>query len=210
MLRGGAPEQLFSDKLKVLVDHSQAILDVGTSQRFAKELKSYESWFAGKRYVAAGYLPSREFGAYSCDAHQDIQRMEYPDESFDGVICIEVLEHVADPFRAARELARVLRKGGHLLLTVPFNTGFHGKSGRSAAHTEFPDYWRFTHQGLALMFSAFEHLEVHALDGPIECRLKLLRLQKFIDLPPVRSLLDRVDPRRPGKITSRHLLFGTK
>ena len=40
-------------------------------------------------------------------------------ESFDLVFCLEVLEHVEDDRAALREIARVLRHGGQLVLSVP-------------------------------------------------------------------------------------------
>jgi len=39
--------------------------------------------------------------------------------SFDFVICSEVIEHTVDPALAVSELARVLRPGGVLIITVP-------------------------------------------------------------------------------------------
>lgn len=47
----------------------------------------------------------------------DIERLPFPDASFDLVLAIEVLEHVPDPERAVAELARVARR--HLVLSVP-------------------------------------------------------------------------------------------
>jgi ubiquinone/menaquinone biosynthesis C-methylase UbiE len=47
----------------------------------------------------------------------DIGRLPFPDDSFDLVLAIEVLEHVPDPSRALDELARVARS--HLVLSVP-------------------------------------------------------------------------------------------
>ncbi len=47
------------------------------------------------------------------------QRLPFPGECFDRVICSEVLEHVQNPMAAARELARVLRPGGHVAVSVP-------------------------------------------------------------------------------------------
>lgn len=45
--------------------------------------------------------------------------LPFPDASFDRVICSEVLEHLDDDRRAMGELARVLRPGGTMAVTVP-------------------------------------------------------------------------------------------
>jgi SAM-dependent methyltransferase len=49
----------------------------------------------------------------------DFQALPLPGESFDVVTCVDVLEHLADDARALRELHRVLRPSGLLVLTVP-------------------------------------------------------------------------------------------
>jgi SAM-dependent methyltransferase len=212
MLNGGKPERLFAQHLAEVLRDAGDILDVGTSQRFAKELRPYEAWFADKRYVAAGYQPSQTHGAYNCDCHQDIQAMTFADESFDAVLCIEVVEHVADPFAAARELLRVLRPGGQLLLTTPFLSQFHGKGNgaHSPTHESYPDYWRFTHQGLERLCSGFRDVRVFPLGGPIEFRLAQFYLSRQMALRPLRALVDFVDRPRLGKATGRHLLTATK
>ena len=46
------------------------------------------------------------------------RRIEY-DASFDVACCMETIEHVADPRACLRELARVVRVGGHVVLTCP-------------------------------------------------------------------------------------------
>lgn len=50
-------------------------------------------------------------------AFADIARLPFPDDSFDLVLAIEVLEHVPDPAAALTELSRVAR--GNLVLSVP-------------------------------------------------------------------------------------------
>ncbi|MFW5925535.1 MAG: class I SAM-dependent methyltransferase [Myxococcota bacterium] len=50
---------------------------------------------------------------------EDAERLSYPDGAFDVVVCLEVIEHVARPDAVLEEIARVLRPGGHLVLTCP-------------------------------------------------------------------------------------------
>jgi SAM-dependent methyltransferase len=54
-----------------------------------------------------------------------VDRLPFPDAHFDGVVFSEVLEHLSDPPAALRELRRVLKPGGTLILTTP-NRNFVG------------------------------------------------------------------------------------
>jgi glycosyltransferase involved in cell wall biosynthesis/SAM-dependent methyltransferase len=68
-------------------------------------------------------LVSEEGESFQCDvdlfdAEQD--PFPYPDGWFTTVLCCELLEHLArDPMHMMVEINRVLRPGGHLLLTTP-------------------------------------------------------------------------------------------
>jgi SAM-dependent methyltransferase len=52
--------------------------------------------------------------------HGDVTSLTLPDGGCDGVVSLDVLEHVPDYPAALREFARVLKPGGVLVLTVPF------------------------------------------------------------------------------------------
>ena len=55
----------------------------------------------------------------------DIAMIPVPSESFDVLLCTEVLEHVPEPIRAVKEFARILNPSGKLLLTAPLGSGLH-------------------------------------------------------------------------------------
>jgi SAM-dependent methyltransferase len=82
--------------------------------------------FAGFRYVGAD-LNRPRLGRGRRDhpwaryAVQDITRMGWTDGAFDAILCLEVIEHLPIPARPAlvRELFRVLRPGGALVLSTP-------------------------------------------------------------------------------------------
>lgn len=63
--------------------------------------------------------------------------------TFDVVICEQVLEHVVDPFGAARTLRALARPGGHVVVSTPFLVRVH-----ELEMYGMRDYWRFTPNGL--------------------------------------------------------------
>ena len=78
-----------------------------------------------------------------------------PDNFFDLVVCTEVLEHTTNPFKAVEEIFRILKTGGVVAVTTPFNFRIHGP---------LPDNWRFTIHGLKELFKHFKILEINALE----------------------------------------------
>jgi SAM-dependent methyltransferase len=78
------------------------------------ELKPVSDMFAAMRAEGEASPPARA-AAISADA----TRLPFPDGSFDGVIVAEMLEHIPDDAAALREIARVLRPGGTVAVTVP-------------------------------------------------------------------------------------------
>ena len=80
-----------------------------------------------------------------------------PNDRFDIVVCTEVLEHTVQPFDAVRELHRILKPEGVLLLSTPYNFRIHGP---------LPDCWRFTEHGLRVLLDRFEILALTPLESP--------------------------------------------
>ena len=78
------------------------------------ELKEVKNTYAAM--VDGGDL-TPEVGATT--AAGDATRLPFPDDVFDRIIASEVLEHVPDDHGALCELARVLKPGGTIAVTVP-------------------------------------------------------------------------------------------
>ena len=78
---------------------------------------------------------------------------EFPFEaaSFDAVLCNQVLEHVFNPDEFLSEIARVLRPGGKLLLTVPFVWDEHEQPWDYARYSSFGLKALLEKQGLRIV-----------------------------------------------------------
>ena len=106
-----------------------------------------------------------------------------PDASFDVVVAVNVLEHVADTQRLMSEVRRVLVPGGRLAVAVPH----HGRvAGAVAALVSFerthdplePTLRHYTRRSLAALLAQFGYgeVEVAAAGGlPLFRRLLLAR-----------------------------------
>lgn len=73
----------------------------------------------GSEYFGHSYQPGSIVDGIR---HEDVMNLSFADGSFDRVLSFDVLEHVPDPYRAFRELFRVLKSGGTLIFSVPFSS----------------------------------------------------------------------------------------
>lgn len=90
----------------------------------------YRPQFAHCRYETQDFAglsdeQLRHGGYGQIDYRCDIAKVPVADDSFDAILCTEVLEHVREPAKAVREMARILKPGGRLLLTAPLGSGIH-------------------------------------------------------------------------------------
>jgi SAM-dependent methyltransferase len=89
-----------------------------------------------------------------CDGHD----LPFADETFDAVVAIAVLEHVADPQRVVEEMTRVLKSDGLVYSAVPF---------LQHVHLGAQDFTRYTLLGHRRLFRHFESLICEPIDGPM-------------------------------------------
>jgi ubiquinone/menaquinone biosynthesis C-methylase UbiE len=91
-------------------DYTVGLIRHGASETVGTDVSRTEIVAARERW--------KEHGATSFVVAA-AEEMPFPNESFDGILLNEVLEHVADEDRALQELRRLLVPGGHLLVFSP-------------------------------------------------------------------------------------------
>jgi len=100
------------------------VLDVGAGSC------PYRKRFAHCEYRTQDLAPLRgdqlRHGRYGqIDYVSDLAVIPVPEGSFGAVLCAEVLEHHPEPIAVVKELARILKPGGTLILTAPLGSGIH-------------------------------------------------------------------------------------
>jgi len=137
-----------------LADNADAVsgtlLDLGAGNQ------PFKVWYSGlaEKCVSVDVTPAPGLDVLSLAAP-----LPFGSETFDTVLCTSVLEHVHNAEAVVSEIARILKPGGRLIITIPFLYPTH----------EAPyDFWRTTHWGLrsVLTRNGLEVDTVAAQGGP--------------------------------------------
>lgn len=118
------------------------VLDVGGGREAAHDV----AWDPSVRRIRLDLMTT-----HHPDLCGDALALPFADGTVDGVAMFEVLEHVADPARAVREVHRALRPGGTFLGSAPFIWPIHGDP---------HDYFRFAADGLRSLLEMFSEAEL--------------------------------------------------
>jgi SAM-dependent methyltransferase len=116
-------------------------------------------------FLAALRLQLAELGAGDNPVLEaDLTRLPFDDDTFDGAVCGEVLEHIPDDGAALRELRRVLKPGGTLVATVPANPWLYDWFDKWVGHLR-----RYSKEGMEdrLEAAGFEDLDVAGWGFPV-------------------------------------------
>ena len=126
---------------------NKKILEIGSGKKNNGKCKySVKDLFdRSNEFIQSDIVP--EFGYNVID----VTKMDYNNE-FDVIICKTVLEHVYDVNKAVENMYNALKKGGVLMIIVPF---------LYPLHDEPNDYWRFTEYSLRKLLKKFEKIEIN-------------------------------------------------
>lgn len=95
------------------------------------------------------------------------KKIDIDSESYDSILLSDVLEHIANPDLLLRELNRVLKKDGFIVIMVPF---------LYRIHEEPHDYYRYTEHALEYLLykNGFKTIELQSYGGPIDVIFDIL------------------------------------
>ncbi len=102
------------------------VLDYGCGFGYAyqRQLSRAVKDYTGADVADVALADAGRKGLRAIKINSESGAIDSPDSTFDGACSIEVLEHLFDPLRAVREIHRVLKPRGVLVVTVP-NFGYH-------------------------------------------------------------------------------------
>lgn len=107
------------------------LLDIGCG------IKPYEKLFAVQSYTGLEIdeVPARNRRV--ADYYYDGLKFPFPDNSFDSILCSQVLEHVFNPAEFLQEVMRVLKPHGKILISIPFVWDEHEQPHDFARYSSF-------------------------------------------------------------------------
>jgi SAM-dependent methyltransferase len=150
--------------VRVIAEHARGrLLDCGCGN-----VPYYGLYRAQVDEVICVDWASTNHGRVHLDFEVDLNEpLPFPPAEFDTVLLADVLEHIAVPDRLVRELGRILRPNGKLIVMVPFLYNLH-----EAPH----DYYRYTRHGLETLLqnAALTPVELFAYGGYPDVLLDLI------------------------------------
>jgi SAM-dependent methyltransferase len=147
------------------------MLDVGCGQ------KPYAALFRVDEHVGLEIDTPDNRAKKQADFFYDGEHFPFADDSFDTVFASQVFEHVFNPDQFLAEVARVLRPGGSLLLTLPF---FWDE------HEQPHDFARYSSFGLSHLLDqhGFKVRELHKSGADLSPVLQAWGMYAFKALTP--------------------------
>lgn len=112
-------------KMAATIPAGARVLDVGAGTAPYRELFSHCEFMTHDFAQYQNYQDGSEGQYAALDYVSDVCKIPVPDQSFDVILCTEVLEHVPYPIDALAEMCRIVKLGGTLLITAPLGSGLH-------------------------------------------------------------------------------------
>jgi SAM-dependent methyltransferase len=171
----------FRDQILLNVQKNDSVLDIGKGMREKFDM------------INCSNLETLDVNEY--DDYPDIlfdlcgEINENMKNSYDTIICLAVLEHVYNPFKAIENITKLLKDGGKVYGMVPYLYHYHAPN-----NLKFQDYFRFSKDALSYLFKDFKEVELYPIRGKISTSLNILmegKWKKYIEKTKINIFLNK-------------------
>ncbi len=138
----------------------KSVLEIGSRQAKNQEaLADLRLLFPDSAYVGLDMIKGS-----GVDVVADATKLPYNPKTVEMVLCLETLEHAQEPWKIAKEIERVVAKGGIAIVSSQQNFPLH-------LHPS--DYFRYTPYGLSSLFPSFANKLVFSISPPYDNEVQL-------------------------------------
>ena len=138
--------------LAATIEFPEPIVEFGSMQVEEGQPNDLRPLFAGRTFIGTDYREGP-----GVDRIEDLRGLSFDDGEVGTALCLDTLEHCADPLTACREMHRVLADGGLCVITSVMLIGVHA----------YPnDYWRFMPEGFRTLLADFDDVDVASWGDP--------------------------------------------
>lgn len=171
----------FRDQILLNVQKNDSVLDIGKGMREKFDM------------IDCSNLETLDVNEY--DDYPDIlfdlcgEINEDLKNSYDTIICLAVLEHVYNPFKAIENITKLLKDGGKVYGMVPYLYHYHAPD-----DLKFQDYFRFSKDALSYLFKDFKEVELYPIRGKVSTSLNILmegKWKKYIEKTKINIFLNK-------------------
>lgn len=122
----------------------------------------------------------------------DARDLDYPDNFFDVVTSFDLFEHITEDALAVSEVKRVLKKGGHLIFTVPAFQSLFSSHDKALEHKR-----RYSKKKLQNLFSLFKTVDLNYWNSTLFIPSAVFRFCKKksppqVDIPKISPLVNEI------------------
>ena len=157
------------DEIAALLRQAEGpVLQIGSrAQRLDTVTLTWRKRFAGTPFVGLDLAPGDNVDVVAdITEDADALRRKLGLAPFGFILCLHVLEHVRQPWRAADNIVALLKPGGLVFIQVPWVQAFHA----------YPDdYWRISLSGLEQLFPGLDFIDMFYTGGAGDRAYRLFR-----------------------------------
>ena len=171
----------FRDQILQEINSNDNVLDIGKAMRDRHDKINCNT---------IETLDVNDYGDYPniiTDICSNISGLE---NKYDKIICIAILEHVYNPFKAVENLKKMLRDNGKIYGMVPYLYHYHAPK-----DLKFQDYFRFSKDALAYLFKDYSSVELYPIRGRISTSFNMMfagRWKKYMEKTNINIYLDKL------------------